>query len=732
MGSNKLVNLVITVHKKNQGKCETCAYEDDVAQIVKGRLNLDDDIYNAVMQVAADETTEKTLETLGRKLQDALICREKIDPPNLSISDLYAGCIQKHLDKKIPLRITLRIEDDYAQSLPWELLHDGQRYLAPQDKVSIVRWPLQVRQMKDEKKYAEPLQVLAILCDPVADLGSANIELNQIGKILETKKVRITTLSTDADTAEEIPTINNITRMLREKNFNIIHYIGHSDFKNDIATIQLVNTEGAPFAHPDDCFARIFDDERTSELGLVVLNSCKSGFQKGFTGLARKLMEQGIPSVIGMQFNIKDKIGPTLSSEFYENLLKSDYDVERATNNTRERLFNSVTGPGRREFAAPVLYMASLTGKILNKRRSLPSWPTNEGTLQTYTPMISQFGPMPVYIDEIKSSLDYFNTLKEGIADGKVDPSFLYWTVNAVRRWKEVCEHGDYHVYDQGLSLLKQHIGDICNLLDMGYGTKDLVSLGVGTGVKDRYLLDHLLAVYKMKNINKRVFYFPVDLSVSMIREAVRTVRTLFSDYKNLGILPIAGNFLRLNALRRILDNTSDNPRIIALLGNSLGNYGEYQVLKELYDNLSDDDYLLIDVDFHGGRREDLKNFYENQKGRKFIFGPIEDCGEKIDDYTIEYDVWDGNEKGKKAISDIEGSKTVVGHLTQMGGKKLAEVGKVGDIELAKDTVRLFYSTKYDKAQFEKFIHKLGFKMYTKSIFNTADNRFSYYILYKL
>jgi hypothetical protein len=299
------------------------------------------------------------LKELGRQLYDTLFATQ-----NQNISNEFYACYKNFREgRDHRLRISLIINNPYAQSLPWELLHDQECYLGPDSKVSIIRRTRGVPKMKP-KQIRGTLKVLIIISNPKGEgeLAYANKEKDEIKEKLESafkEKVSIDILSSElAD--DDIPTMKNIIKKLEARDYNIIHYIGHSHFNGRKGYIFLGKSEGGIKRVSDDYFANRPDPKRTTDLGLIVLNSCQSGVERGFNGIAKRIMEKKkIPCVISMQFNILDKTGAEFSSEFYGNFVK-DYAPEDAINLARENLL----AEKGMEFAAPVVYM-STNGKTI-------------------------------------------------------------------------------------------------------------------------------------------------------------------------------------------------------------------------------------------------------------------------------------------------------------------------------------------------------------------------------
>ena len=340
---------------------------------IRGNLKIDKVKVEDLLRRVTDrkQNTDEILEELGKELFNSLFVNEKYSPedPN-TIRDEFMYYYRNAREGRDYLKIILQLDDSYAQSLPWELLHDGQFYLGPQNGVSIVRLPLGVNQETETIKIEDKLNILVVLSNPkgTQELASAKQEKDEIERVFKTKlgenKVRIDVLSTEEEDEDKKPTINNIIDRINETSYHIIHYIGHSSFEGERGQIHLSDNLGDVIFHKDSQFSGIFRADRTTKLGLILLNSCQSGIERGFHGLARQLIARGIPCVVAMQFRILDRVGPDLAREFYESFIDDHaYSPERAIDRSRSKIYNVIAGPNSREFAALVLYLVSTKGK---------------------------------------------------------------------------------------------------------------------------------------------------------------------------------------------------------------------------------------------------------------------------------------------------------------------------------------------------------------------------------
>jgi CHAT domain-containing protein len=94
-------------------------------------------------------------------------------------------------------------------------------------------------------------------------------------------------------------TIRNINQKLREKPYNVFHFIGHGIFENNKGFIALEDQDGKYKLLDDEGFANFFLGNRN--LGLAVLNSCQGAAvssSQAFAGIAPNLVRRGIPAVV--------------------------------------------------------------------------------------------------------------------------------------------------------------------------------------------------------------------------------------------------------------------------------------------------------------------------------------------------------------------------------------------------------------------------------------------------
>jgi uncharacterized SAM-dependent methyltransferase len=199
----------------------------------------------------------------------------------------------------------------------------------------------------------------------------------------------------------------------------------------------------------------------------------------------------------------------------------------------------------------------------------------------------SQETKLAELVRELKS--DFSET-----GDGKqIVSGFSYWGIGPTIAWANTCADPFYPVMRQSILSFNSrwqqiYSGDILTQ-DFHY-----ISLGVGTGEKDYHILTSLLA--KQPNL----FYFPVDMSSTMLRKAIQEV-TKIEQLNSSQILPIQIDFYderRVNNLRNLVDRiVPDRPILFSLLGNTLANFqDDARLLKNLSRLMRPEDRLLVEV----------------------------------------------------------------------------------------------------------------------------------------
>jgi L-histidine Nalpha-methyltransferase len=198
--------------------------------------------------------------------------------------------------------------------------------------------------------------------------------------------------------------------------------------------------------------------------------------------------------------------------------------------------------------------------------------------------------------DQREKLADLTNDLKappSETGDGKQFASgFAYWGIGPTDAWKKACDDPNYRVMSQSDRYFSKSLEQIDHRLEGG-SYRCYVSLGVGTGSKDYNILNSKL-------IDKKGYYFPVDMSPEMLRVGIQAA-TKGSRPDRHQVLPVQIDFSRdenVSALQKLFEHFSeDGPILFSLLGNTLANFDpDTALLKTLSTLIRPQDKILVEV----------------------------------------------------------------------------------------------------------------------------------------
>lgn len=263
-------------------------------------------------------------------------------------------------DDERGMRIRLMLTPPEVAALPWEVLYDQRTkcFLSTSGKTPLSRYI----------KLFEPIRALKIM-PPVKVLvlipGGSGLDVEREEQIITEalgglEAVEISVLKERVTRAE-------ISRVLVEEQYHILHFIGHGTFESDQGYLVINSETGGRDLISADSFADFF---RTyPSLKLIVLNACQGAevaATKELAGVAPQLVARGIPAVVAMQYPISDAAALVFAREFYLKLCQgwNRGQVDAAISHARNRIHMDVKEP--LAFATPVLFMRSDTGVIFD------------------------------------------------------------------------------------------------------------------------------------------------------------------------------------------------------------------------------------------------------------------------------------------------------------------------------------------------------------------------------
>jgi len=257
--------------------------------------------------------------------------------------DLFADAQQRRIfvracdtaeREERPLRILIKLPHDSSLGvIPWELLHDGDRFLAKDPRCAVVRY-LYAHKPVPPLQVAPPLRVLLTSACPrsqpdldlESEIQAVTAAYRPAEKVVDLQVVRGVSL----DRLERLWCDAELGR----RPFHVWHHCGHG---------HLTERGGSPrflLSLEKEREAEYATTEQLSEiigmcpgLRLAVLNVCHGG---SFAGLAPELAKLNVPVVIAFPSRIANDTAYKFAATFHQNLLH--VPVELAVSQARRSL----------------------------------------------------------------------------------------------------------------------------------------------------------------------------------------------------------------------------------------------------------------------------------------------------------------------------------------------------------------------------------------------------------
>lgn len=162
--------------------------------------------------------------------------------------------------------------------------------------------------------------------------------------------------------------------IILSKEPHIFHFIGHGRLENEsnqeIGQIAFVDPDFGEAMWVDaDYFSELFNQYRP---GIVLLQACESAMlsaSQAFVGLASRVVQQNIPVVVAMQYEVSNVTASRFVRRFYQQLAEDDL-VDIAVQYGRRAIALGPTQYRKRDFATPVIFMRIPDGHLFNRAGS--------------------------------------------------------------------------------------------------------------------------------------------------------------------------------------------------------------------------------------------------------------------------------------------------------------------------------------------------------------------------
>lgn len=158
---------------------------------------------------------------------------------------------------------------------------------------------------------------------------------------------------------------------LLENRPHLLHLIGHGRFLNEahqeVGQFALLDDPEFPSDEPlwidAGQFSSLFSRHTPH---VVVLQACEGGTlsaSQAFVGIASQIVQQSVPIVIAMQYEVSNITAQRFMVEFYKHLAQGD-PVEKAVQEGRRKVALGPQSYTTRDFATPVIFMSAQNGLL--------------------------------------------------------------------------------------------------------------------------------------------------------------------------------------------------------------------------------------------------------------------------------------------------------------------------------------------------------------------------------
>jgi peptidoglycan hydrolase-like protein with peptidoglycan-binding domain len=285
-------------------------------------------------------------EHLGGALASALLTGE--------IGEAYERATNRATANGRGVRLTLSLAAAPSLlSVPWEFLYRRPRFLASQRRTPLVRL-LETGSLVPPPTIDARVRMLAVVASP-SDLPPLDVDA-------ERRRIEQVVAGMAAAERVELDWLDPATpralrHALRDGNYHVLHYVGHSAFTHQGEGMIYLEreTDGQSVGVDSTLFANLLSDQ--DRLRLVVLNSCEGArttLTDPFAGVATTLIQLGVPSVVAMQFEISDAAALVFAEELYTNLIGRQDPIDAAVAEARKAVYTEIDAI---EWATPVLFV---------------------------------------------------------------------------------------------------------------------------------------------------------------------------------------------------------------------------------------------------------------------------------------------------------------------------------------------------------------------------------------
>jgi L-histidine Nalpha-methyltransferase len=174
--------------------------------------------------------------------------------------------------------------------------------------------------------------------------------------------------------------------------------------------------------------------------------------------------------------------------------------------------------------------------------------------------------------------------------------------------FEQICLQPEYYITRTETDILCQKLPELVSLFSEDIS---IVELGSGSSSKTRILFDHL------SQTQNRLYYFPIDVSHSMLSESIRSLSVAYPTLHIRGISSDYANGIDKATDFMAIESGIPCKRLILFLGSSIGNFEPQETttfFQMLRDKMERTDLLLVGFDLQ--KNPAILNLAYNDKAK--------------------------------------------------------------------------------------------------------------------
>jgi hypothetical protein len=227
------------------------------------------------------------------------------------------------------------------------------------------------------------------------------------------------------------------------------------------------------------------------------------------------------------------------------------------------------------------------------------------------------------------------------LRNGSLIPTqYLYKFDRGSTLWLDLCQDAEYRYFVNSINFFQKNINDILDVIgdEIVTNAPDYISLGPGNGAKDKMFLTKIMERQKIKKSD--IYYYPFDISPTLISDAIRNVTRVKSLSDNIKIKAVVCDFSStLKSFSPVYQYRTE-PNIFTLLGNTLGNMDrDVNFLDQIHKAMFPGDILIVEVRSRGTKSANIGGSMDTNK--KFDFTPLDILGVAYNEENLTYSTYE-------------------------------------------------------------------------------------------